>query len=100
MATRLKRRLTDTQIKTAKPGQNKQILLQDGDGLYLEINTSGSKIWRMKANMQGKSLRMTFGEYPALSLAKARRKCEDENGIHNLNAIFIPACQPAYLTTV
>lgn len=77
MATRLKRRLTDIQVKKAKPDINKKVLLQDGDGLYLEINPSGSKFWRMKVRIQGKDARFSFGSYPAVSLADARKKCEE-----------------------
>lgn len=83
MATRLKRRLTDTQVKKVKAAQDKQVLLQDGDGLYLEVNPSGSKIWRMKTMMQGKSMRLTFGEYPGLTLAQARKKCEETRSLIN-----------------
>ncbi len=77
MATRKKRILTDIKVRNAKPDPEKQVLLQDGDGLYLEINKSGSKIWRMKAMMQGRSMRLTFGSYPAVSLSQARKKCDE-----------------------
>ncbi|OCG17586.1 hypothetical protein A9G24_02925 [Gilliamella sp. App6-5] len=36
--------LTDTQIKNAKP-KEKDYTLSDGDGLYLFIKKTGSKIW-------------------------------------------------------
>lgn len=81
MATRLRHRLTNTQIKNVKPDPSKQVHLQDGDGLYLEVNSSGSKIWRMKTSFHGKSIRLTVGEYPAISLAKARKQCEEARAL-------------------
>jgi hypothetical protein len=38
--------LTDLRIKAAKP-KDKPYQLADGEGMYLEIMPSGSKIWRM-----------------------------------------------------
>ena len=38
--------LTDTAIRSAKPG-NKPIKLSDGEGLYLEVAPSGGKWWRL-----------------------------------------------------
>ncbi|MBA0189455.1 integrase [Pectobacterium odoriferum] len=37
--------LSNTEIKAAKPAE-KEYTLQDGDGLYLLVKSSGSKIWR------------------------------------------------------
>ena len=39
--------LTDIKVKTAKP-KDKPYKLADGGGMYLLINTNGSKYWRMK----------------------------------------------------
>ena len=64
--------LTDLQARTAKP-KDKPFQLADGGGMYLEVMPSGSKIWRMTYRKEGgKSSRLTFGPYPALSLAQAR----------------------------
>ncbi len=38
--------LTDIKVKTAKP-KDKPYKLADGGGMYLLINTNGSKYWRM-----------------------------------------------------
>ena len=76
MATRLKRQLNDRQVKNAKP-ETKAYRLVDGDGLYLEVTPSGSKIWRMRAKLNKKEMILTFGSYPALSLANARKACEE-----------------------
>jgi hypothetical protein len=66
--------LTDTQAKNAKP-REKSYKLFDGGGLYLEVTTTGSKLWRMKfVQANGKEGRLAFGSYPEVSLADAREK--------------------------
>lgn len=44
--------LTDIKVKTAKP-KEKPYKLADGGGMYLLINTNGSKYWRMKYRFAG-----------------------------------------------
>lgn len=70
--------LTDTKIKTAKP-TDKEYTLQDGNGLYLLIKPSGSKIWRFNyyRPITKKRTLVSFGGYPAVSLADARQKREN-----------------------
>lgn len=67
--------LTDLRIKAAKPKDN-PYRLADGEGMYLEIMPSGSKIWRMAYRQANRttSTRLTFGHYPALGLTEARQK--------------------------
>lgn len=65
--------LTDTAIKKAKPG-DKPVRMFDAGGLYLEVATSGSKLWRFKYRFEGKEKRQALGVYPDTSLAKAREK--------------------------
>ncbi len=48
--------LTDIKVKTAKP-KDKPYKLADGGGMYLLINTNGSKYWRMKYRFAGKEKR-------------------------------------------
>lgn len=68
--------LTDTKLRTAKPTE-KPYLLQDGSGLYLEVRPSGAKFWRYRYWLTPeKDGRYTIGEYPAVSLAEARRERE------------------------
>lgn len=70
---RLATPLTDTQIKNAKK-KDKTYKLFDGGGLYLEVVTTGAKLWRMKVNQRdGKETRLSFGAYPDVSLLKARQ---------------------------
>ena len=70
--------LTDLRIKAAKP-KDKPFQLADGEGMYLEILPSGSKVWRMAYRQENRttSTRLTFGHYPAVGLAEARRKRAD-----------------------
>ena len=65
-------RLTDALFKQAAP-KDKLYKLSDGAGLYIEVQPSGSKVWRMKYRQQGggESV-LTFGRYPEVSIAKAR----------------------------
>lgn len=71
---KLAKPLTDTQIRSAKPGL-KSYTLPDGGGMYLEVSPSGSKIWRMSYRQpNGKNTRLTFGAYPGVSLLEARKK--------------------------
>lgn len=66
--------LTDLQVKNAKP-REKTYALADGGGLYLEVSSTGSRIWRMKFRRTSGTLnRLTFGPYPEITLAVAREK--------------------------
>lgn len=66
--------LTDPKCRLAKfnpAGGNK---LFDGGGLFLELLRSGTKKWRMRYRnpATGKESMLTFGDYPAVPLARAR----------------------------
>ncbi len=65
--------LTDSAIKTAKP-TDKPYKLTDGQGLYLEVMPTGSKLWRLKYRYADKEKRLAFGIYPAVSLQQARQR--------------------------
>ena len=46
----------------------------DGGGLFLQVNPSGGKYWKMKyRKADGKEGLLTFGGYPEISLEQARR---------------------------
>ncbi|MFB6225360.1 MAG: tyrosine-type recombinase/integrase [Candidatus Paceibacteria bacterium] len=65
--------LTDTQIKGMKP-KSKSYKVSDGNGLFLEINPSGSKLWRFKYRYNGKQKLLAIGKYPDITLKQARDK--------------------------
>ncbi|UCV01749.1 tyrosine-type recombinase/integrase [Dechloromonas denitrificans] len=68
--------LTDTTIRTAKPGE-KPYKLADEKGLFLLINPKGSKWWRLKYRVAGKEKLLSFGTYPEVGLKEARSKRDD-----------------------
>jgi hypothetical protein len=68
--------LTDVSIRNAKPTDRLQ-KLADGGGLYLAIFPTGGKSWRFKYRYGGKEKLLTFGQWPAMSLAAARKKRDE-----------------------
>ncbi|ANQ20767.1 integrase [Vibrio natriegens] len=67
-------RLTDKEIKSAKP-TDKEYNLFDGDGLRLRVKPNGSKLWMLNyyKPTSRKRANLSLGKYPALSLANARK---------------------------
>ncbi len=60
----------------------KDYQLADGEGLYLLVRASGSKLWRFKYRFAGKEKLLAFGVYPAVSLAAARlRRAEAKKAL-------------------
>lgn len=64
--------LAEKTIRAAKPLE-REYRLFDGNGLYLIIKPSGSKVWRTKYRFQGKENTLSFGSYPNVSLDEARQ---------------------------
>lgn len=67
--------LSDAAIRKAKPSE-KPRKLSDGGGLYLELQPSGARWWRLKYRIDGKEKRLSLGVYPAIGLADARIRRE------------------------
>ena len=65
--------LTDIKIKNAKHGE-KPIKLFDAEGLFLLLQPSGSKLWRLKYRFLGKEKKLSLGVYPNVTLKDARRR--------------------------
>ncbi len=65
--------LKDLEIKYAAR-RPKEYKLFDGEGLYLLIKPSGSKLWRYKYRFEGKERVLCLGAYPRLAAAAARQK--------------------------
>lgn len=72
--------LTDTAIRAAKPTEKQQKLF-DGNGLYLLVFPSGSKVWRYKYHFRGREKLISLGAYPEVSLKDAREKASDARKI-------------------
>lgn len=73
--------LTARQVETAKP-KDKIYKIADGGGLYLQVNPNGSKYWRMKYYYAGKEKKLSFGTYPTITLAEARKRRDEAKKIH------------------
>ena len=63
--------LTDTAVRKAKP-KSKPYKITDAQGLYLLVNPSGSKLWRVKYRINGVERKLALGSYPEITLAEAR----------------------------
>ncbi|TAM39971.1 MAG: DUF4102 domain-containing protein [Burkholderiaceae bacterium] len=66
--------LTDTFVKNVKPTDAVAgVKHTDGQGLYLHVKQAG-KYWRLNYRFLGKQKTLALGVYPAVSLAKARKR--------------------------
>jgi len=63
--------LTHIAIANAKPAA-KPYNLTDGDGLFVTIQTNGSKLWRFRYRFHLRQKTLHFGQWPGVSLADAR----------------------------
>jgi integrase len=62
------KRLKDLQIRRlSQPGS-----YPDGEGLYLQVRTSGAKDWFYRYEVDGKGRKRGLGPYPTISLEQAR----------------------------
>jgi integrase len=68
--------LTDVACRNAQP-KEKPFKIFDTNGLFLLINPSASKLWRMKYRFEGKERLLSFGCYPDIPLKEARRKRDE-----------------------
>ncbi|UCF90220.1 MAG: integrase arm-type DNA-binding domain-containing protein [Desulfobacterales bacterium] len=72
--------LTDTKLRTIKPGKKPQKLF-DGGGLFLLVTPTGGKLWRLKYRFGGTEKLLAIGTYPQTSLAEARQKRDDARAL-------------------
>lgn len=64
--------LTESEIDRAIAGP-RPFKLGDGGGLYLLVNPSGSKYWRMKYRFSGREKTLSLGVFPKVSIEAARK---------------------------
>jgi integrase len=64
--------LTDPKVRQAKV-EAKAYKLTDEKGLFLLVHPNGSKYWRHKYRYAGKEKLISYGVYPEVTLAEARR---------------------------
>lgn len=67
--------LTELAIKKAKP-EAKPYKMADGGGMYLLVQHTGSKLWRLAYRFAGKQKTLALGIYPDVSLSDARDRRE------------------------
>ena len=68
--------LNDVAIRAAKPGP-KPVKLSDEKGLFLLVQPSGGKLWRLKYRIAGKEKKLSLGRYPDVALKEARERCAE-----------------------
>ena len=68
--------LTDRTIRNAKPAA-KAYKLADGGGMFLLVNSNGSRLWRLKYRVDGREKLLAIGAYPDVSLARARERRDE-----------------------
>jgi len=64
--------LNDVAVRQAKPAEKARKLV-DERGLYLLIQTTGGKLWRLDYRFDGKRKTLALGSYPDVSLSAARK---------------------------
>lgn len=64
-------RITDSQVRAAKPG-DRQYKLYDQDGLFVLVHPNGSKYLRMRYTLRGVERVLALGVYPQVTLSRAR----------------------------
>ena len=70
--------LTDKAIRSSScPKDKKSKKIFDGNGLYLLVNITGSKLWRMRYKYSGKHQELALGKYPETTLSEARGKIKE-----------------------
>ena len=60
-------------VRSAKP-RSKPYKLGDSLGLFLLVQPSGGKLWRMKYRVDGREKKLGIGTYPEVGLAEARKR--------------------------
>lgn len=68
--------LTDSTLRALRP-REKPYSRSDGGGLLIEVMSGGKRVWRLRYRLADKQEKVTLGEYPAYSLAQARRWREE-----------------------
>lgn len=68
--------LTDVAIRNAKP-RPKPYKMADALGLFLLVQPSGGKLWRLKYRVEGREKKLGFGIYPDVSLSEARKRRDE-----------------------
>lgn len=68
--------LTDVAIRNAKP-REKPYKMGDALGLFLLVQPTGAKLWRLKYRIHGREKKVALGKYPEIGLADARNRTRE-----------------------
>lgn len=68
--------LTDTAIRNAKP-RERPYKMGDTAGLFLLVQPSGGKLWRLKYRIDGREKKLGLGTYPEVGLSEARKRRDE-----------------------
>jgi hypothetical protein len=69
--------ITKRMVDAAKPRERRYVIL-DGliHGFALKVEPSGTKVWIVQKSQSGRSVRVTIGRYPDLTVEQARREAQ------------------------
>jgi integrase len=73
---RINRKLTEAEIKNAKP-KAKAYKVYDEGGLYLLVRPTGTKVWQFPYRLDDKYNTFTIGQYPEIGSAEARKRRDE-----------------------
>ncbi|MEE4211130.1 MAG: integrase arm-type DNA-binding domain-containing protein [Parvularcula sp.] len=65
--------LTDVAVRKARP-KAKAYKMGDSLGLFLLVQPSGGRLWRLKYRIDGREKKLGLGTYPEIGLAEARSR--------------------------
>lgn len=71
-------RLTQQIIRDILSPDKGRITLTDGRGLQLRITSNGKRTWSLQYRFNGRMLKTTIGEWPAVSVSDARKLADAE----------------------
>jgi integrase len=83
--------LSDRHIKSLKAKTSRYDVRDAAlPGLAIRVNSDGTKVWSVVVSRGGKRQRVTFGRYPDISLAEARRKAEErkQGGVRKTGTVI------------
>ena len=77
--------LSDVAVRNAKPALRDGMPVDrkphDGRGLYLLVRGNGAKHWRLKYHLAGRERLRALGEYPNVTLTRARQKAGEARNL-------------------
>ena len=91
-------KLTEALIKTASFFA-KPYKLNDGDGLYLLVNPTGSRLWRFKYRIERREKLLALGAYPEVNLKAARERLVEARKLltDGVDPMAVKAAKKAFL---